>query len=87
MFQVGDVIQYEASRKQNDIPGFVVGIVYDRRGNRDCLEVQWFDWEPGEPHREDAFTVDWCYLTPRGTAHSFEMGYCLRIASSVSEAQ
>ncbi len=27
---------------------FVVGIVYDRRGNRDCLEVQWFDWEPGE---------------------------------------
>jgi hypothetical protein len=48
MFQVGDVIQYEASRKQNDIPGFVVGIVYDRRGNRDCLEVQWFDWEPGE---------------------------------------
>ena len=48
MFQVGDVIQYEASRRSNEIPGFVVGIVYDRRGNRDCLEVQWFDWEPGE---------------------------------------
>ena len=48
MFQVGDLIRYHPSRKCNDIPGFVVGIVYDRRGNRDCLEVQWFDWEPGE---------------------------------------
>ena len=48
MFEVGDLIRYEASRKCNDIPGLVVGIVYDRRGNRDCLEVQWFDWEPGE---------------------------------------
>ena len=48
MFQVGDLIRYPTSVKCNDIPGFVVGIVYDRRGNRDCLEVQWFDWEPGE---------------------------------------
>jgi len=53
MFQVGDLIRYEASRKCNDIPGFVVGIVYDRRGNRDCLEVQWFDWEPGELANEN----------------------------------
>ena len=48
MFQVGDLIRYPTSTKCNEIPGFVVGIVYDRRGNRDCLEVQWFDWEPGE---------------------------------------
>jgi hypothetical protein len=41
----------------------------------------------GEAAREDAFTVEWCYMAPRGVAHSFEMGYCLRVASSVSEGE
>jgi len=50
MFEVGDLIRYWSIP---DEPGFVVGIVYDRRGNRDCLEVQWFDWEPGELANED----------------------------------
>ena len=53
MFQVGDLIKYPTSAKCNAIPGFVVGIVYDGRGNRDCLEVQWFDWEPGELANEN----------------------------------
>ena len=53
MFQVGDLIRYQMAVKCNDIPGFVVGIVYDGCGNRDCLEVQWFDWEPGELANEN----------------------------------
>jgi hypothetical protein len=53
MFQVGDIIRYENPVVSNDIPGLVVGIVYDRRGNRDHLDVQWFDWEPGYLATED----------------------------------
>ena len=52
MFQVGDLIRYEFPVVSNDIPGLVVGIVYDNSENRECLKVQWFDWEQGTLARE-----------------------------------
>ncbi len=53
MFQVGDLIRYEDPIVSNDIPGLVVAVVQDSRGNRDHLEVQWLDWEPGQLATED----------------------------------
>jgi len=53
MFQVGDLVRFPPSATCNDIPGLVVGIVYDNSENRECLKVQWFDWEPGELANED----------------------------------
>ena len=53
MFQVGDLIRYEDSTVSNDIPGLVVAVVLDSRGNRDHLDVQWLDWEPGQLATED----------------------------------
>ena len=42
MFQVGDLVKYENIELANDIPGIVM------RFDDDRIEVQWFDWEPGE---------------------------------------
>ena len=53
MFQVGDLIRYEDPVVTNDIPGLVVAVVKDLNGFIDHLEVQWFDWEPGELANED----------------------------------
>ena len=52
MFQVGDLVRFPPSATCNDIPGLVVGIVYDNSENRECLKVQWFDWEQGTLARE-----------------------------------
>ena len=53
MFQVGDLIRYEDPIVSNDIPGLVVAVVKDLNGFVDHLEVQWFDWEPGQLATED----------------------------------
>ena len=53
MFQVGDLIRYEDPIVSNDIPGLVVAVVKDLNGYVDHLEVQWFDWEPGQLATED----------------------------------
>ena len=53
MFQVGDLIRYEYPVVSNDIPGLVVAVVKDLNGFVDHLEVQWFDWEPGQLATED----------------------------------
>ena len=53
MFQVGDLIRYEDPIVSNDIPGLVVAVVKDLNGFIDHLEVQWFDWEPGQLATED----------------------------------
>ncbi len=68
MFQVGDLVEW--------------ALPIDEGKHRPIGIVTAVVHE-GEPHREDAFTVDWCYLTPRGTAHSYgELGYCLRVVSA-----
>ena len=53
MFQVGDLIRYEDPIVSNDIPGLVVAVVKDLNGYVDHLDVQWFDWEPGQLATED----------------------------------
>jgi len=53
MFQVGDLIKYPTSAKCNAIPGLVVAVVKDSCGFVSHLEVQWFDWEPGELANEN----------------------------------
>ena len=53
MFEVGDVIRYQEPIISNDIPGLVVSIRYKKNGERDCLQVQWFDWSPGTLAQED----------------------------------
>ena len=53
MFQVGDLIRYEDPVVSNDIPGLVVAVVKDLNGYVDHLDVQWFDWEPGQLATED----------------------------------
>lgn len=70
MFQVGDLVEWALPLDE---------------GKHRPIGIVTAVVHEGEPHREDAFTVDWCYLTPRGVAHSLEMGYCLRAVSRASE--
>ena len=52
MFQVGDLVRYADINLGNDIPGIVLALVYDDKDCDDHIEVQWFDWKPGELARE-----------------------------------
>jgi len=72
MFQVGDLVEWALPLDE---------------GKHRPIGIITAVMHEGEPHREDAFAVEWCYMAPRGTAHSFEMGYCLRSVSSVSEGE
>ena len=72
MFQVGDLVEWALPLDE---------------GKHRPIGIITAVVHEGEPHREDAFTVQWCHMTPRGTAHSYEMGYCLRTASGVSEGK
>ena len=48
MFQVGDLVRYGDGSESNDIPGLVMGFIYDTDAEYPAfLEVQWFDWEQG----------------------------------------
>ena len=59
MFQVGDLVRYEDPVVTNDIPGLVVGVVYDDDPEHpDHLEVQWFDWEQGTLADEDTEALE-----------------------------
>ena len=53
MFQVGDLVMYEDVELANDIPGVVLAIALAGDEDRDHLEIQWFDWEPGCIAKED----------------------------------
>jgi hypothetical protein len=54
MFQVGDLVRYGDPVISNDIPGLVMGLVYDTDPEYpDFLEVQWLDWEQGTLADED----------------------------------
>jgi hypothetical protein len=53
MFQVGDLVRYEHPEWANDIPGIVMAVVLAGDEDRDHLEIQWFDWEPGALANED----------------------------------
>ena len=52
MFQVGDLVRYNDVALANEIPGLVMGLVFDGDEDADHIEVQWFDWEPGHLAKE-----------------------------------
>ena len=52
MFQVGDLVRYDDVTLANDVPGLVMGLVFDGDEDADHIEVQWFDWEPGQLAKE-----------------------------------
>ena len=47
MFQVGDLVRYDDVTLANDVPGLVMGLVFDGDEDADHIEVQWFDWALG----------------------------------------
>ena len=51
IFQVGDLVRYEDVALANDVPGLVMGHIFDDYDD-DHIEVQWFDWEPGHLAKE-----------------------------------
>jgi hypothetical protein len=53
MFQVGDLVKYEDPALANDIPGLVMGLVFDGCEDPDHIEVQWFDWAEGHLANEN----------------------------------
>jgi hypothetical protein len=52
MFQVGDLVRYNDVALANEIPGLVMGLVFDGDEDADHIEVQWFDWALGHLAKE-----------------------------------
>jgi len=56
MFQVGDLVRY--GDHVNDIPGLVMGLVFDGDEDPGHIEVQWLDWEQGTLADEDPYLLE-----------------------------